>query len=133
MYVILIKIVNCLAFTQFLIGAGMKKVVLVGIGPIGCAPNFLSSYNSSVGECIPEINSLVQEYNDNLNLLTLRLRSEFPDSRIIFCDIFKGVYDIILNAKEYGKAALFFNIFLKHVWVSCFSNCSRNKGFLNVY
>ena len=106
MYVILIKIANCLAFTQFLIGAGMKKVVLVGIGPIGCAPNFLSSYNSSVGECIPEINSLVQEYNDNLNLLTLRLRSEFPDSRIIFCDIFKGVYDIILNAKEYGKAHL---------------------------
>ena len=102
------KKVSLFCFMQFLIGAGMKKVVLVGIGPIGCAPNFLSSYNSSVGECIPEINSLVQEYNDNLNLLTLRLRSEFPDSRIIFCDIFKGVYDIILNAKEYGKADLFF-------------------------
>lgn len=87
---------------KFLIGGGIKKVVLVGIGPLGCAPNFLSAYNSSSGECISEINSLVREYNVGLALLTTELRSEFPASEIIFCDIFNGVYDIVTHAKAYG-------------------------------
>ncbi|MCO5602630.1 hypothetical protein L7F22_056764 [Adiantum nelumboides] len=87
---------------KLLIGGGIKKVVLVGIGPLGCAPNFLSAYNSSSGECISEINSLVQEYNVGLALLTTELRSEFPASEIIFCDIFTGVYDIVTHAKAYG-------------------------------
>lgn len=87
---------------KFLIGGGIKKVVLVGIGPLGCAPNFLSAYNSSSGECISEVNSLVREYNVGLALLTAELRSEFPDSNIIFCDIFNGVYDIVVHARSYG-------------------------------
>ncbi|KAI3862789.1 hypothetical protein MKW98_008629 [Papaver atlanticum] len=103
-----------------LYNANVKKIVCMGIGPLGCAPRTLwessrdndshhpshTSSNSGAGsgwqDCMEDVNDLVLEYNALLSERLLDLNFEFPDAQIIFCDVYQAMMDIISFPRRYG-------------------------------
>uniref|UniRef100_A0A2N9FE35 SGNH hydrolase-type esterase domain-containing protein n=1 Tax=Fagus sylvatica TaxID=28930 RepID=A0A2N9FE35_FAGSY len=80
----------------------VRKVVVMGLAPIGCAPHYMWEYRSENGECIESINDMVREFNFVMRYMIEELGEELPDSNIIFCDVFESSMDIIKNHESYG-------------------------------
>ncbi|KAJ8764834.1 hypothetical protein K2173_010299 [Erythroxylum novogranatense] len=80
----------------------VRKVVVMGLPPIGCAPHYLWKYKSQKGECIEEINDLIMEFNLLMRHMVKKLEQELPDGKIIFCDMYEGSMDIFTKHEFYG-------------------------------
>ncbi|KAF5729756.1 hypothetical protein HS088_TW20G00120 [Tripterygium wilfordii] len=80
----------------------VRRVVLMGLPPIGCAPHYLWRYRSDNGECIEGINNMIMECNFVMRYMVEELTREIPDANIIFCDVYEGSMDIIDNHLRYG-------------------------------
>ncbi|KAL7594580.1 GDSL esterase/lipase 7 [Lactuca sativa] len=104
-------------FTQFLAqsmkqeiknlyNAKVRRVVVMGLAPIGCAPYYLWQYNSTNGECVKEINNMIMEFNFVLRYTVGELRKELNNSNIIFCDAYLGSMDIMKNFDQYGFSVM---------------------------
>ncbi|MCL7030524.1 hypothetical protein MKW94_025821 [Papaver nudicaule] len=103
-----------------LYNASVKRIVCMGIGPLGCAPRTLwefsrnnvshrpsqTSSDSGTGtgwqDCMEDINDLVLDYNTLLSERLLDLNFEFPDAQIIFCDVYQAMMDIISFPRRHG-------------------------------
>ncbi|KAH7862993.1 hypothetical protein Vadar_011899 [Vaccinium darrowii] len=85
-----------------LYNANVRKVVVMGLAPIGCAPFYLSQYNSNNGECVHMINDMILEFNFVVRYMVEELAQELIDVDIIFCDAFEASMDIIMNNHIYG-------------------------------
>lgn len=88
---------------QNLYNAKVRKVVVAGLAPIGCAPYYLWQYHSRHGECVEMINNMIMEFNFAVRYVVQELSHELPDLDIIFCDVYEGSMDIIKNHDRYGK------------------------------
>ncbi|KAK3156639.1 hypothetical protein QOZ80_2AG0109890 [Eleusine coracana subsp. coracana] len=80
----------------------VRKVILMGLPPVGCAPHFLEEYGSQNGECIDYINNVVIEFNYALRFMSSEFIRQYPDSMITYCDTFEGSVDILNNRDLYG-------------------------------
>ncbi|KAL8137071.1 hypothetical protein V2J09_003072 [Rumex salicifolius] len=60
---------------------GAKKIVLFGLGPLGCLPPL-----NTFGTCTSYVNLAIKGYNDKLKSLVDRFNSEYTDSKFIFID-----------------------------------------------
>lgn len=80
----------------------VRRVVVMGLAPIGCAPHYLWEYNSKEGECIEEINDEVMEFNLVMRRMVWELNRDLSDGNFIFCDVFEGSMDIMKNHERYG-------------------------------
>ncbi|OEL29176.1 GDSL esterase/lipase 7 [Dichanthelium oligosanthes] len=88
----------------------VRKVILMGLPPVGCAPHFpvgcaphfLEEYGSQSGECIDYINNVVIEFNYALRYMSSEFIRQHPDSMISYCDTFEGSVDILNNRERYG-------------------------------
>uniref|UniRef100_A0A452Z4R8 GDSL esterase/lipase n=1 Tax=Aegilops tauschii subsp. strangulata TaxID=200361 RepID=A0A452Z4R8_AEGTS len=80
----------------------VRKVVLMGPPPVGCAPHFLSDYGSLNGECIDYINNVVIEFNYGLRYMSREFIRQYPDPVISYCDTFEGSVDILENRVRYA-------------------------------
>jgi hypothetical protein len=81
----------------------IRKVILMGLPPVGCAPHFLEEYGSQNGECIDYINNIVIEFNYALRYMSSEFIRRYPDSMITYCDTFEGSVDILDNRDHYGE------------------------------
>ena len=90
-------------FMQNLYNINVRKVILMGLPPVGCAPHFLEEYGSQTGECIDYINNVVIEFNYALRHMSNEFISQHPDSMISYCDTFEGSVDILNNRERYGE------------------------------
>lgn len=88
---------------QNLYNSNVRKVVVMGLAPIGCAPYYLWQYGSEDGDCIKVINNMIMEFNFVMRFTISELRKELTDANIIFCDAYQGSMDIIKNFDRYGK------------------------------
>ncbi|RLM66330.1 hypothetical protein C2845_PM16G00680 [Panicum miliaceum] len=89
-------------FTQNFYNINVRKVILMGLPPVGCAPHFLWEYGSQNGECIEYINNVVIEFNYALRYMSSEFIRQHPDSMISYCDTFEGSVDILENRDRYG-------------------------------
>ncbi|KAK9734662.1 hypothetical protein RND81_04G155600 [Saponaria officinalis] len=95
-----------------LYNAGARKVVTMGVLPLGCAPragvewyfrnNGRTSNRRRVRACVNEINQLVMQFNQRLNERIIALNLEASDARFVFCDVYRGLMEIISNPQTYG-------------------------------
>jgi hypothetical protein len=91
-----------------LYNANFRKIICVGILPLGCAPRTVWEWrNASAGEddgrvCVQEINEMVLEYNRMLDDQIVELNSKLPDVQIVFCDVYQGIMKILANPRLYG-------------------------------
>ncbi|KAK8941261.1 GDSL esterase/lipase 7 [Platanthera zijinensis] len=81
---------------------GARKIVLVGIGPLGCIPSQLFQHNSTDGGCVDSVNKQVSLYNERLEPLLRRLNSTLPGSFFVYENIYGTFMDMILNPARYG-------------------------------
>ncbi|WVZ96903.1 hypothetical protein U9M48_042483 [Paspalum notatum var. saurae] len=80
----------------------VRKLILMGLPPVGCAPHFLEEYGSQTGECIDYINNVVIEFNYALRYMSSEFVRQHPGSMISYCDTFEGSVDILNNRERYG-------------------------------
>ncbi|XP_047333066.1 GDSL esterase/lipase At5g08460-like [Impatiens glandulifera] len=80
----------------------VRKIVVMGLAPIGCAPYYLWQFHSKNGECIQIINDMIVEFNYVMRYMVDELSRELVDVDIIFCDAFEASLDIMKNHQHYG-------------------------------
>lgn len=117
---------------QELKNAGAKRMVVVGMPPLGCLPMDVTkiNLNSSRGnlfrrDCKDEHNSDAQEYNTKLQALVKKISS--PSMKIAYMDIYTPLMNMIKTPKTYSEIiytilhfSLNYNIlFIHHIHIFC--------------
>jgi phospholipase/lecithinase/hemolysin len=101
-----------LSMLQILYQYGARKMVLFGLGQIGCSPNELAQNSPDGSTCVQRINSAIQIFNKKLKSLVNELNSNFADARFIFVDSYGIFQDIINSPSSYGKYMIFSTVYL---------------------
>ncbi|KAM1455578.1 hypothetical protein ACFX14_004888 [Malus domestica] len=65
---------------------GARKVVLNGVGLVGCTPSSISTTNGST--CAENLNNAVQFFNQKLKSLVDQLNAKLTDAKFIYVDMF---------------------------------------------
>ncbi|CAH9089632.1 unnamed protein product [Cuscuta epithymum] len=89
----------------------VRKVVVMGLAPMGCAPYYLWMYPETNGECVDMINDMILEFNFEMRQMVEELAQELVGVRIIFCDAFQASMDIMENHDRYGQKLISFFLF----------------------
>ncbi|KAI3466780.1 hypothetical protein Pfo_023443 [Paulownia fortunei] len=63
---------------------GARKIVVFGVGQLGCLPQILSKSRTNGSSCVDSINNAVQQFNNRLRPLIDTLNSNLPDAQFIF-------------------------------------------------
>jgi hypothetical protein len=98
----------CRDLLQELYEADVRRVAVMGVAPLGCAPRVMwegmRALNNKQGRssCVDDANELIQGYNARLAAQLDELRVRLPDADIVFCDVYKGMMEIISNPRRYG-------------------------------
>ncbi|MED6109954.1 hypothetical protein PIB30_038477 [Stylosanthes scabra] len=87
---------------QSLYNYGARKMVLFGIGQIGCSPNELAQNSPDGVTCVERINDANQIFNSKLKSLVDQLNTQFPDARFIYINSYGIFQDIISSPSDYG-------------------------------
>lgn len=67
---------------------GARKVALFGIGPIGCTPANIATYDTNGSLCVDFINKAVQEFNTRLKTLVDNLNHNLQDAKFIYVNVY---------------------------------------------
>ncbi|KAM3271138.1 GDSL esterase/lipase [Capsicum chacoense] len=82
---------------------GARKIVVVGVGPLGCIPFIRAIGLISRGKCSVEVNTLIRKYNKKLKMEIDRLNKETrPKAIFIYANSYDVFREIILNHEQYG-------------------------------
>ncbi|KAK7385862.1 hypothetical protein VNO78_31786 [Psophocarpus tetragonolobus] len=93
---------------RYLYNANARKIICLGILPLGCTPRMVWELNSTpagdynANGCVEHVNDLVFEYNRLLDEQIAKLNTEFSDAQIVFCDVYNGMMKIINEPRLYG-------------------------------
>ncbi|XP_060191719.1 GDSL esterase/lipase At1g29670-like [Lycium barbarum] len=63
---------------------GARKIVVFGLGGIGCVPALLDLYGTEDSACVDSINSAVQKFSDKLKPMIDDLNSNLPNANFIY-------------------------------------------------
>ncbi|XP_076924214.1 GDSL esterase/lipase At5g45670-like [Bidens hawaiensis] len=66
---------------------GARKIVVFGLGQIGCTPTEIARYGTNGRPCVQWIDDAVKLFNDNLKSLVDELNSNFFDARFTFINL----------------------------------------------
>lgn len=91
---------------QTLYNYGARKVVLIGVGQIGCSPNELAQRSPDGTTCVEAINGACQMFNNNLKSLVSEFNTNFPDARFIYVDAYGMFQDLIDRPASFGRSLL---------------------------
>lgn len=87
---------------QKLYRLGARKMVLVGIGPLGCIPSQLSMASSNNG-CVEQVNSLVTLFNNGLIQLIRTFNTSHPGSIFVYQNIYSIFSNMVTDPSKYGQ------------------------------
>ena len=76
----------------------VRKVVQMGLPPVGCAPHFRTMAAKMGNASTKSI-----KFNDGLRCMSSEFIRQYPDSVISYCDTFEGSVDILENRDRYGE------------------------------
>ncbi|XP_073280849.1 GDSL esterase/lipase At5g45960-like isoform X1 [Primulina huaijiensis] len=95
---------NVQLFIQGLVELGARKIVIVGLPPIGCVPAVitLNSDNALTHRgCIESLCTVARDYNRMLQT-TLRDMQMSDGARVAYIDIYKPLDAIVKNPRRFG-------------------------------
>uniref|UniRef100_A0A0D9XWG2 GDSL esterase/lipase n=1 Tax=Leersia perrieri TaxID=77586 RepID=A0A0D9XWG2_9ORYZ len=84
--------------------AGARRMAVMGVTPVGCTPRVMWEGLHLVDgrSCVDEANELVEGYNARLTARLNMLRTRLSSADIVFCDMYKGMMEIINHPARYG-------------------------------
>ncbi|OMO69980.1 Lipase, GDSL [Corchorus capsularis] len=85
---------------QVLHSLGARKVMVFGLGPMGCIP--LQRVLSTTGQCQQKANNLALSFNKAASKLIVNIGKQLPNSSFRFGDAYDVVDDVIRNPYKYG-------------------------------
>lgn len=97
----LLLIVFVMDVGQALHEAGAKKVVVLGLGPLGCTPAFRILNTEESGQCLEPVNKLVEETNAGLKTIITDLNN-IEGFTIVLGDIYPLHVDAVKKPAFYG-------------------------------
>ncbi|XP_054810879.1 GDSL esterase/lipase At1g33811-like [Prosopis cineraria] len=84
---------------------GARKVIVTGVGQIGCIPYQLARFQSNNTEtrCNEKINNVISFFNSGLRSLVQTFNNgQLPGSKFVFLDFYQTSKDLSLNGSSYG-------------------------------
>ncbi|XP_058196044.1 GDSL esterase/lipase At1g29670-like [Rhododendron vialii] len=81
---------------------GARKLVLTGVGQIGCSPNELAQNSPDGRTCVQRINSANQLFNNRLKSLVDNLNNNFSDAKFIYINAYGIFQDLITKPSSFG-------------------------------
>ncbi|KAE8652639.1 hypothetical protein Csa_013496 [Cucumis sativus] len=81
---------------------GVKKLVIAGLGPLGCIPNQRATGVTLPGRCADKVNEMLGAFNEGLKSLVTQLNSQYPDTKFVYTNIYGIFGDILNNPETYG-------------------------------
>lgn len=88
---------------QALRSVGLRKLVVAGVGPLGCIPNQRATGLTIPGRCADNVNEMLGAFNEGLKSLVTQLNSQYPDSNFVYTNIYGIFGDILNNPETYGE------------------------------
>lgn len=85
---------------KLLHGLGARKLMVFGLGPMGCIP--LQRVLSTSGDCQEKTNNLALSFNKAANKMVDQLSASLPHANFKFGDAYDVVDDVIKNPYKYG-------------------------------
>ena len=79
---------------------GARKLVMIGVGAIGCCPT--QRRKNSLGECFEEANHLAIEYNRGLKSALQELKSELEGLNYSYFETYDVLLKLIQKPASYG-------------------------------
>ena len=83
-----------------------RKIVLVGLGPLGCIPNMRAK--TSNDSCNENLNTWAQHFNSALQELVGTFASNYTDTIITLANPYFVLENLIQNPLENGKITIMF-------------------------
>ncbi|KVI00923.1 Lipase, GDSL [Cynara cardunculus var. scolymus] len=81
---------------------GARKVVVTGIGQIGCSPHALAYMSEDGRTCVQTVDIDVQLFNTKLKKMIEDLNNEFLDAKFIYVNAYDIFGDLLKRAQDYG-------------------------------
>ncbi|KAI3764848.1 hypothetical protein L2E82_14865 [Cichorium intybus] len=66
---------------------GARKIVVFGLGPVGCTPAEISIFGTDGDSCVESINDAVKQFNDRLKPLVDELNLDNLDAKFTFINL----------------------------------------------
>ena len=82
---------------------GARKIVVAGVGPIGCIPSQLVRQRSVNGECSDYVNAMARDFNQGLESIIAELKERLGGAHILYADTYTPVMDIVNHPHKYGR------------------------------
>ncbi|XP_024966163.1 GDSL esterase/lipase At5g55050-like [Cynara cardunculus var. scolymus] len=83
-----------------LYGMGARKVMVAGVGEIGCCP--VQRKLNKTGECNVELNYWSAKYNDGLKIMLESLKSDSPGMNYAYFDTYGAMANLFQKPDTYG-------------------------------
>ncbi|PWZ22968.1 GDSL esterase/lipase EXL3 [Zea mays] len=90
------------AFVEDLIRVGARRVAFIGIPPIGCVPSQRTMSGGLDRGCSQGHNEIAVAYNAGMVQQLAALRAKYPDTLLVFMDIYGFLYDMMMHPRSYG-------------------------------
>ncbi|EFJ32581.1 hypothetical protein SELMODRAFT_85808 [Selaginella moellendorffii] len=95
---------------------GFRKIIYSSVGPLGCSPIVTSG-----GNCVSEIDNLVEQFNTQAREIVLRAAERLPGMRSAFVDGYSPIKSFVENPIQFG---------FKNAG-GCCPNCLSHKNTLS--
>ncbi|KAJ9563139.1 hypothetical protein OSB04_008299 [Centaurea solstitialis] len=66
---------------------GGRKIVVFGLGPVGCTPTEISIFGTNGSPCVESINDAVRQFNNKLRPLIDELNHDNPNAKFTFINL----------------------------------------------
>ncbi|XP_068640787.1 GDSL esterase/lipase EXL3-like [Aristolochia californica] len=89
-------------FYQGLYELGARKMIIVGLPPIGCVPSQRTLSGGIERQCQDVYNEAAQLTNSKLSKVVSNLPATLPGSRMVYADIYNILLELVLYPSKYG-------------------------------
>lgn len=83
---------------------GARRIGVFSVPPIGCVPFQRTMAGGIRRKCVKHYNDAVVLFNNKLKKEIDSFKQNFPNSRIVYLDVYNPLLDIIINNQEYGNS-----------------------------
>ncbi|OIV99297.1 hypothetical protein TanjilG_17107 [Lupinus angustifolius] len=81
---------------------GARKIGVTNAAPMGCLPVLITLFGSHSNECVDRLNNDSIDYNKKLNKTSQNLRKILPGIKLVVCDIYQPLYNLVTNPSQNG-------------------------------
>ncbi|KAB8933548.1 hypothetical protein FH972_026835 [Carpinus fangiana] len=81
---------------------GLRKLVLAGVGPLGCIPNQRATGQAQPGRCVDYVNQILGTFNEGLKSLVDQLNTNHTGTIFVYGNTYGCFGDILNNPASYG-------------------------------